>query len=63
MKFIVYSKGEEVIDPETGLSLGSETKKIGAIEVIADFGLEGKACTAKITSGQGFKAGDIIRVE
>ncbi|MFH1320506.1 MAG: CsgG/HfaB family protein [Bacteroidota bacterium] len=62
MKFIVYSKGTEVIDPETGLSLGFETKKIGYIEVTKDFG-QGKACTAKILTGQGYKQGDIVKAE
>ena len=63
MKFSVFSKGEEVIDPETGMSLGFESKKIGMIEVTEDFGSEGKACTATIISGQGFKSGDIIKEE
>jgi len=63
MKFIVYSKGENLIDKETGESLGFKTTKIGSIEVESDFGDKGKACNAKIISGQGFKQGDIIKLE
>ena len=31
--FAVYSQGQELIDPDTGLSLGSEESKIGTIQV------------------------------
>lgn len=61
MSFIVYSKGEELKDPDTGLSLGSQLKEIGALVVTGEFGDGGKASTAKITSGKGMKAGDVIK--
>ena len=32
-EFDVYRKGEELIDPETGLSLGAEEEKVGTIRV------------------------------
>lgn len=60
MKFVVYSTGEAIIDPDTGLSLGSEETMLGKIEVLQDIG-EGKACKAKIISGSGYKAGDVVR--
>lgn len=60
MEFDVFRTGEEVKDPDTGLSLGSEETKIGRIVVIGD-ALNGKAAKAKVASGSGFKAGDIIR--
>ena len=36
MEFFVFRKGEDVKDPDTGLSLGAEETKIGKIEVIED---------------------------
>jgi curli biogenesis system outer membrane secretion channel CsgG len=60
MEFAVYSKGEELIDPDTGQSLGSEESKIGRIKVAQDIG-DGKACKAIVVSGSGFKAGDLVR--
>lgn len=62
MEFVVYSKGEEIIDPDTGLALGSEEKMIGKIKVAQDLA-EGKACKAIITSGMGLKTGDVVRVK
>jgi len=58
----VYRKGEELIDPDTGLSLGSETEKIGTIKVIEDIP-GGKASKAEVIYGSGFKKGDIVRLE
>jgi curli biogenesis system outer membrane secretion channel CsgG len=60
MKLFVFRKGEDVKDPDTGLSLGAEENKIGSIEVIED-ALKGKAAKAKTLTGSGFKVGDIIR--
>ena len=62
MKFAVYRPGEELIDPDTGLSLGSEESKIGEIEYIKDIG-DGKAGTAIIKSGTNMQAGDLIRIK
>ena len=33
-RLIAKSKGKELIDPETGLSLGSRTRKIGEVEIV-----------------------------
>ncbi|GAB4369079.1 MAG: hypothetical protein Kow0042_10590 [Calditrichia bacterium] len=60
MEFVVYSQGEELIDPDTGLSLGSEEQKIGTIKVVQDIG-DGKACKAIRVTGTGFKTGDLVR--
>ena len=57
-KFTVYSKGEEVIDPETGLSLGAEESQAGTIEVIE---AKDQYAKAKIVSGSGLKEKDLIR--
>lgn len=62
MEFVVYSQGEELIDPDTGLSLGSEEQKIGKIKVVQDIG-DGKACKAIVVSGTGFNTGDLVRTE
>jgi len=56
--FNVFSQGEEIIDPDTGLSLGSEEKQIGTIEVTE---AKDKFATAKVVSGSGFKMGDMVR--
>jgi curli biogenesis system outer membrane secretion channel CsgG len=62
MEFVVYSKGEEIIDPDTGLALGSEEQMVGKVKVVQDIG-DGKACKAIVTSGMGLKTGDVIRVK
>lgn len=60
--FAVYSKGEELIDPDTGLSLGSVESKVGTIEVTS-FVSGGKAAQAVIKLGSGFKKGDLVRLK
>ncbi len=60
-KFIILRLGEELIDPDTGLSLGSTEEEIGMIEVVnPDLG-KGKASQCKIVKGGGFKRGDIVK--
>jgi curli biogenesis system outer membrane secretion channel CsgG len=62
MKFSVYHPGEELIDPDTGLSLGSEESKIGEIEYLSDVA-DGKAGKAIVKSGTGMQTGDLIRIK
>lgn len=45
----VFSLGEELIDPDTGESLGSERSKIGQIEIES---VLGKTSTGKLLSGE-----------
>ena len=59
--FAVYSKGEDLIDPDTGLSLGSVETKIGSIAVTSIVS-GGKAAQAVIKAGSGFKKGDLVRL-
>ena len=61
-EFTVYKKGEELIDPDTGISLGSEDTKIGRIQVNA---VDEKFSKAVATAGSAssFSAGDIIRLD
>lgn len=61
MVFKIMSKGEELKDPDTGLSLGFQVKEAGALVITGEFGTGGKAATAKITSGKGIKTGDILQ--
>lgn len=56
----VYRKGEELIDPDTGLSLGSELEKVGSIKIVQDM-LGGKACKGEVISGSNFQPGDIVK--
>lgn len=58
--FVVYSKGEELIDPETGLNLGSEEEKAGRITVVE---VKEKYAVCTIDEGEGFKREDIIRLK
>jgi curli biogenesis system outer membrane secretion channel CsgG len=59
MEFFVFRPGEEIKDPDTGLSLGAEETKIGKIKVTED-ALKGKAAKAKVLEGSGFQAGDTV---
>jgi Curli production assembly/transport component CsgG len=59
MAFDVYRVGAEIKDAN-GQSLGSDLKKIGSVSVTGDIG-NGKAAKAKLTSGKGIKAGDILK--
>ncbi len=60
MEFFVLRKGEEIKDPDTGLSLGSEESKVGKIKATEDM-LNGKAMKATILDGKDFKVGDVVR--
>jgi curli biogenesis system outer membrane secretion channel CsgG len=62
MEFAIYRPGEELIDPDTGISLGSEESKIGTIQYTADVG-DGRAGKAIVKSGTGFQAGDLVRIK
>lgn len=61
--FYVYSKGEELIDPDTGLSLGSLDSKIGTIEVTNTTIGNGKASQCVIKEGAGFEKGNAVRFQ
>lgn len=58
MKFAVYSQGEELIDPDTGISLGSEEELIGHLEVTS---VKEKFSIAKIVDGEGFEDKFLVR--
>jgi len=58
--FDVFSAGEALIDPDTGLSLGSEEVKVGTIKVTSLVS-GGKAAKAAAQSGSGFEKGHLVR--
>jgi curli biogenesis system outer membrane secretion channel CsgG len=60
--YVVYSKGQDLIDPDTGLSLGSEESKVGTVTVTGFVG-DGKASKAVVQSGSGMKTGDKVKQE
>jgi hypothetical protein len=60
MELFVFRKGEEIKDPDTGLSLGAEETKLGRIKTTDDM-LRGKAMKASVLEGKDFKVGDIVR--
>jgi tetratricopeptide (TPR) repeat protein len=58
-RFFAYSRGEEFIDPDTGLSLGSEETPAGIIEVKD---VKDKFSIAVLVSGDSsLKRGDVIK--
>ncbi|MBN2029374.1 hypothetical protein JW824_03945 [bacterium] len=61
-EFVVYAKGEELIDPDTGISLGSVETRVGMIEVTGIVS-GGQAAIASIKTGSGFKVGDFVRFQ
>ena len=58
--FSVYRPGEELIDPQTGLSLGCEITKIGRVTVTT---AAEKFSKASVGLGSGFKTNDIVKFE
>lgn len=61
-KFVVMRVGEELIDPDTGESLGATEEQVGLIEVVDNnYGGKGKASKCKVVSGSGFEKGNLVR--
>jgi hypothetical protein len=58
-KLGVYRAGQDLIDPETGRSMGKREKVIGEITLINH--QNDRISETKITSGTGFVVGDIVR--
>lgn len=58
---VAFSLGEELVDPETGMTLGSETERIGLLEITE---VKEKFSLARIKEGcQGIKEGDKVEVQ
>jgi curli biogenesis system outer membrane secretion channel CsgG len=62
-EFAVYRKGEDLIDPDTGISLGSVDKKIGEIRITDASVGNGKASKCSIVQGSGFAKGNFVRIK
>ncbi len=62
-QFAIYRAGEELIDPDTGLNLGSVESKIGLVEVIDNEVGEGKAARCRVVEGSGFQRDDLVRLD
>lgn len=59
-RFAVYSKGEDLTDPNSGELLGVEETRAGVVSVLE---VKEKYSIATIMQGSGFKRGDVLRVE
>jgi curli biogenesis system outer membrane secretion channel CsgG len=58
--YMVYSKGEELVDPDTGLKLGSDERLIGSIQITS---VQEKFSIGTILGGAGtMKRGDLVKV-
>jgi len=62
-KLEVFRKGEDIIDPDTKMNLGSTEDLIGnAIVIKNDLGNQADLSVANSTTGSGFKNGDIVKL-
>jgi len=57
--FEIYTLGEELIDPDTGISLGAEETYAGKIRIVK---AEEKYAIATILEGEGFQRADVVRL-
>jgi curli biogenesis system outer membrane secretion channel CsgG len=58
--FMVYSRGEDLVDPDTGLKLGSDERMVGSIQVT---NVQEKFSIGTIRGGAGaIKRGDLVKV-
>ncbi|HOC24835.1 MAG TPA: hypothetical protein PKJ13_05960, partial [bacterium] len=62
-QLLVFRPGEELIDPDSGLSLGAEESQVGVIEVVNNTVGNGRASACKIINGSGFQRNDIVRLK
>jgi len=58
MVFDVFSQGEQLIDPETHLSLGTPDQRIGALTIVS---VEPQYAVGQVSDGTGFKRSDVVR--
>ena len=62
--FTIMRPGEELIDPDTGISLGATTSKIGKIKVVDNSSIgNGKASICEVVDGSNFQKGDLVNEE
>ena len=58
MEFDVYRPGEALIDPATGMNLGSVTEQIGRVRVTT---VQDKFSIADVVTGAGMERGDLVK--
>lgn len=58
LEFDVYRPGEALVDPDTGMTLGSETEKIGRVKVTD---VKDKYSIASVVSGGDMQRGDLVK--
>jgi curli biogenesis system outer membrane secretion channel CsgG len=61
--FVVMREGKKLVDPDTGLELGSVEEQIGTIRVVDNTMGSGKAAKCEVVSGSGFERGDVVRLQ
>jgi curli biogenesis system outer membrane secretion channel CsgG len=59
--FAIFKKGQALIDPDTGISLGSVDSQIGELEIVDPSIGGGKASKCRLVSGSGGEKGSIVR--
>jgi hypothetical protein len=59
--YTVFKVGEALIDPDTGLNLGTIDQEAGQIKVTDNTVGEGKASVCTVISGSGFTKGDLVK--
>lgn len=58
--YMVYSKGEELVDPDTGLKLGSDERLIGSVQITS---VQEKFSIGTVKGGAStMKRGDVVKV-
>ncbi len=61
MALVAYSKGEELIDPNTGASLGTDDEVIGSLQITSV--RENISKAAVIEGCRGLKVGDRVEMQ
>jgi len=59
--FKVFRQGKALVDPDTGLELGTIDKEVGVLEVKDNTVGSGKASICSIVSGSEFERGDLVK--
>lgn len=61
--YVVIRGGEELVDPDTGLSLGTTETQVGTIKVTNNNIGNGKASECIAVTGSGFARNDMVRMQ
>jgi hypothetical protein len=58
MTFDIYSQGEQLVDPETHLKLGTPDARVGAVTIVS---VAPQYAVGQINDGTGMKRNDVVR--